>query len=427
MTYPRFRSPATILAAAALTAAPAWAQQEQDRAGQRITQQRDTDYMSGRQRDQQVGGSLQEQQYLQQQQMQQPGSPRFQTVRRGQPPQAYEFEMVRIAVDYNNDGSFDDYLFISERDLNQITASARRGTQADPWQQRQPRFQQDRWQQERWQQDQWYEPQQQSRVQQDYWQQDQWYDPQQPQPRRQQQGFEQDRWGQRTQSDVYYRSQPGMGTQGRQQTVRGQIESLNAVRFAGMPEEHVLARVQTDDGRIQNVDLGPRTNIETLALAAGDRVTLTGTQGQINQRPVLMATSISSRGQTVNVHRSAFGGMMDTGQMQRVSGRITRTWDTTFTHDDEDHVLAVVSLDSGQTLLVDLGPEDLIDEFDIGRGDRISLIGTPVFIDGVQAVCARTIEHRGNSFEVGTPQNITNIQTEYGDTQRRLQRSGRVD
>ena len=73
---------------------------------------------------------------------------------------------------------------------------------------------------------------------------------------------------------------------------------MKTVKLAGMDGEHVMARVETQNGRTAKVHLGPKDALSDMKLKEGSQITVTGSRGLINDQPMLMARRVEADGQT---------------------------------------------------------------------------------------------------------------------------------
>ncbi len=175
--------------------------------------------------------------------------------------------------------------------------------------------------------------------------------------------------------------------QGQSQNVHieGKVRDMMTHRLAGMGEDHQFARVETESGRTAKVDLGPKSQVSELNLKDGDKITVTGTRGTINDRGVLMAAKVEKGDQSVTLkwpHDRNF---------TRVRGEILRTRTSKFRNRDGEHVVAQMRLRSGRTADVILGPKSQLSDVDLEEGSRLSLLVHPGRLNGNSAFVADAI------------------------------------
>jgi hypothetical protein len=97
-----------------------------------------------------------------------------------------------------------------------------------------------------------------------------------------------------------------IGTTGETRTVEGRIQQFRDIRMNRSGELHRAAAVQTMDGRMALVDLGPDNQDRTpLRAAAGDRMVAQGPVVQVGNYPVLWANRVAiNDGMPVDVTRT---------------------------------------------------------------------------------------------------------------------------
>ena len=90
---------------------------------------------------------------------------------------------------------------------------------------------------------------------------------------------------------------------GKVTTVSGTIESIGTFRPANNAIEGVRLQVKGDDGKTQTVQLGPRPYMDRqdIMFHYGDKVTVTGSQADIEGRNVIIASKIQSGDKTIEL------------------------------------------------------------------------------------------------------------------------------
>lgn len=91
--------------------------------------------------------------------------------------------------------------------------------------------------------------------------------------------------------------------------LQGELQSFGEVQLRGQQDPHTIVELRLQDGQRALVNLGPRVDPQDLDLQRGDRVTVEGRRGKINQQPVLMATSIEVNGQRTRIQQAQATGM----------------------------------------------------------------------------------------------------------------------
>ncbi|MEQ8822277.1 MAG: hypothetical protein RLY93_18740 [Sumerlaeia bacterium] len=258
---------------------------------------------------------------------------------------------VTIAYDYDQDGRVDAYESIYAYDLERARAQSR-----------QRQGQQGRQQSQRWGQQQG-----------------------------QRQGQQSQRWNQGQQRTEQMSQRQGQQARQVQRTVQGTIENLKAVQLNGMDERTQLARIQTNDGRLAKVALGPESRIQRLNLQEGDKVKVHGYSGRINNRSILVAQKVTSP----DSNRSVSTNMQDTKRTRAVDGRVMNTRTVNLQGQDNDFVIADVRTDDGQRHTVVLGPENRTNRLNLEQGDDLFVLATPARLNDNKALIA-TKAHANN-------------------------------
>ena len=187
----------------------------------------------------------------------------------------------------------------------------------------------------------------------------------------------------------------------RRESVSGEIQNLKTQGMTGMDSKSVMARIKTEEGRTARVCLGPQDKLDKLDLEEGDQITVEGVRGRVNDRTVLMARKITSDDQEVEVK------MPDSRRMKRVRGEIISKRNAKFRNQDEQHVVAKVRLVSGKQEMVNLGPKSKIEKLELSQGDDVSMIVRPGRINGEPALIAQQVSSGDESIEASTDRQYT--------------------
>ena len=115
--------------------------------------------------------------------------------------------------------------------------------------------------------------------------------------------------------------------------VEGKIRNMKTVKLAGMDGEHVIARVETQEGRTARVHLGTKEALSILNLKEGSQVTVTGSRGLVNDQPMLMAQSVGSGDNTLEVK------LPEDRRLKRVRGQLISTRTTKFNDRQGEQVI----------------------------------------------------------------------------------------
>lgn len=180
--------------------------------------------------------------------------------------------------------------------------------------------------------------------------------------------------------------------------VQGTIQDTREITMAGMVDNHVLARIRTEDGRTARVNLGPKPRVDQLQLEQGDQVTVYGVRGTVNEQPMLIAQAVvSDEGQRLEMDHPR------TPRLQRYTGELVSTQQVFVNQEDEAHVLAVIREPQGQTMQVDLGPAKDLEQVNLQQGERIVMLGRPAFIGGQPAIEAHQVRYGDRTIEISQP------------------------
>lgn len=326
-----------------------------------------------------------------------------------------EDDQVIVGYDLDRDGRTDAWYYVSRQDYDRMMRENRQAMsgaqgqgarlfgQEEPWNEPSRRF----GQQQTWDRDDWAWQQQQQQYQQ-----------------RMRFDQQQDPWGQ----------QPGDAFGGQMsQQHRGEITDLTTVRFPQDGKRHVIARVELDNGRRAVVHLGPEDHLQNVNIEAGERITFSGRPGQINNRPVILADRLEAGGETVYIQSSGVGQVQDFGQRQaygqpqdfrqtqdfgqmqdfgqgqnfgqpqslrQVRGQIQDVRTLRLDGAEQPHTLARVELDSGSTVVVDLGPQQDLRGLDLTRGDQIQALVRPATINNRPVLKAHELRANNETIRV---------------------------
>lgn len=201
-------------------------------------------------------------------------------------------------------------------------------------------------------------------------------------------------------SSGYYRDRPA--AQGATldttelNSVSGTVMDLREVSLAGMGQNHLLAKINTPEGRTARVDFGPVGSLGGLNIRQGDRITVHGTTGTINDKAMLMAHRVEAGGRVVTV------GWPNDRNLSRYSGEVLSVRTAAFTNPDvPDQVFVRVLLDQGGVTAVNLGPRHALpmapEEL---RGKQIGFLAHPAKIGDRVALVAEELRVEGRTVRV---------------------------
>lgn len=184
----------------------------------------------------------------------------------------------------------------------------------------------------------------------------------------------------------------------------GEITDLREVRLAHADEEFVLARIETDRGaRPATALLGPKSRVDTLKLKQGERITVSGYRGHVNDRSMLIAGNLEAGNRKLAVDIPA------SRHLKRAQGEVISTRTARFRGFSQPFVVAEVELASGKREMVNLGPEARIEQLDLDRGDQVQLLVRPGRVGGEPAMIAEQVRANGQLVKLPRPQDTANF------------------
>jgi hypothetical protein len=169
------------------------------------------------------------------------------------------------------------------------------------------------------------------------------------------------------------------------------------MKLSGQQQKHLFAVVDSDrDNRIV-VNLGPVDNADQLDLSQGDQIQAVGRRVMVNQKPVLMASQARTGDQTVRIPQTRGS------QTRRLNGQIVKTATKRLEGQDKPaHLIALVEMESGQRVPVDLGrKQDLQDQdIQVKSGKDIVVLARPFRIGSKRILAAQSISFDGEQIDV---------------------------
>lgn len=190
----------------------------------------------------------------------------------------------------------------------------------------------------------------------------------------------------------------GQQSESRQQTksVSGTVEGFREIdlrRRGGTPESHTFVKLNMENRGSVIVNLGPKKDLQDLDLQRGDQVRIQGKQIRVNDRPVIKAESMMVDGETIRFQQgksaAQISGTVEQVRRAKVEGR--------------DHLIARLQMQNNRDVLVDLGPDAQLTDFDISEGDEVSIRGRRSTIDGRSVLIANRLSVNGESQNIRTP------------------------
>ncbi len=200
------------------------------------------------------------------------------------------------------------------------------------------------------------------------------------------------------------RQQDFQATRGRRQRtaqVTGTVQGTTQVRFANQQQEQTFAKVRTQNGKTAVVHLGPSNRVNQMDLSQGDRIRAQGQVCVVNQRPVLMSNRIQANGQTMRVQQPR------ASKTRRLKGTISKTATKSLRGQNRpNHLIALIELETGETVPVDLGPKQDLQDVSISEGQQVTLLAQPTRIGGKRILTAQSLAVNGQKVDIQWLQNL---------------------
>lgn len=181
-------------------------------------------------------------------------------------------------------------------------------------------------------------------------------------------------------------------------SIRGQVRELHTQQLAGFDDPHLMARIQTKDGRTAKVDLGPKSRLNAIDISEGDELTVSGVRGRVNDRTMLMATRIETGDRSIEIERPR------ATRQKRVRGTIESLHTRTFRGRDAEFSVASVRLPNGRTEQVVLGEKSELRRLDLEEGDDIAARVCSCRVNGRPALKALEVFANGEAVELQASQ-----------------------
>ncbi len=219
----------------------------------------------------------------------------------------------------------------------------------------------------------------------------------QGQQQRQRQGRQ---YGQRQQEDRQQRSQrqrQGKRQMQQERTVQGEITNLHTIKLT--ENQVFVAKVRMQDDRVANVLLGPKSQLEQLNLQEGDQIQVKGSPGHVNDKTMLVAKKIQSKGEQISVD------LPQSRYLNRVRGEIKEMRTADFKGFADEFLIARVKLPTGKDQLVNLGPKSKVEKLNLQKNDKIKMLVRPGRINGQRAMIAEQIRANDKTIKLVRPKN----------------------
>jgi hypothetical protein len=177
--------------------------------------------------------------------------------------------------------------------------------------------------------------------------------------------------------------------------ISGRIESLNKTRLRDVESPHLVAELDTEQGRVLRTDLGPAKRVrQNLQIKQGDRITVFGVRGSLNDRSMLIAHKVKAGEQSLDIERPR------SPALRRYNGELIRTRQIRRRRDDMPHIIGVIKLGQDVTANVVLGSSKRFKTMGIREGDTIQFLAGPCRINDKPGLVARSIRINGETYDV---------------------------
>ncbi len=172
--------------------------------------------------------------------------------------------------------------------------------------------------------------------------------------------------------------------------LKGRIMALADIGIVNSNNRHLLAKIDTEDGSIATVDLGPFKDLKQLDLQKGDVVKVYGIHGNIDQKAILVANSLQMSGQRIKIDRSTIR------PLKKFQARILKTKE--LSQKGETNLLARVELEDGLKTIVNFGPAADLPQ--LSEGQKIQFLARITEVGGKKALIADSLRTQGKSYMI---------------------------
>jgi hypothetical protein len=202
--------------------------------------------------------------------------------------------------------------------------------------------------------------------------------------------------------------------------IEGKLMDTKTIQLRGIEGKELIGRVQTQDGRVAKVALGPQNQLKNLNLQEGDQVAVLGKVGAINDRAMLIAYDVRANGNTIRVNRPP--GVQG---LRHFSGEIEKTRTAKLRNVDQKQTVARVRLDEGPTMDVILGPQSDVQRLNLQQGDEVAFLGYQARLDRRPALVAEEVAAHNQIVKNDLPDREQFRHDNQRQAQRNQQRSQR--
>ncbi|HEY3319258.1 MAG TPA: hypothetical protein VGP72_02135 [Planctomycetota bacterium] len=200
----------------------------------------------------------------------------------------------------------------------------------------------------------------------------------------------------------------------------GKVVSLHTVKLVGMPDAHVLVKIQGEDGEMDIADLGTAADLKSNGIEPreGQQLWVIGRVGKINDKALIVAEHLSES-KLVTIVRTAplreesekhaaartegkdsVSGKDGTAaktvsldadmQVRTVEGTVIHTRKVKIEGELEEHLFAKLQTESGIVVL-DLGAATTLPKVDLGEGQLVAATGFVAHLNSKPIIVADSI------------------------------------
>jgi len=184
----------------------------------------------------------------------------------------------------------------------------------------------------------------------------------------------------------------------KQRTLQGEVVAFRHMDLQAKNDQkrtYTVTKIKLDRGQHVVVNLGEKQRLDSLNLEAGDQVKITGIQGKVDGQPLFIANKLYTNERSFEVNRAfsdlnlkdrnqqkSLKQMKNSDGMAKCEGTVEAFRSTRIAGADSDRTLALLRLENGRAMTVDLGDSRSVSGLDIDRGDNVRLKGDVVKVEG---------------------------------------------
>lgn len=202
-------------------------------------------------------------------------------------------------------------------------------------------------------------------------------------------------------------------------SLTGEVDGFKKISLKdsqGKRDEQTFVRVRLDNDDSRVVSLGSRLILSDLDLQTGDRISVSGRNASIDNRKILVASSIEVDDKVFNIRKGnrpeteqnrsnskhkrmdSKHSRSDGGQSVSINGTVKQSSKTSLSDDmREENLLVRLELENGKSCVVDLGQNTELSDLDIEKDSEIRVQGKKTKVDGKSLIVARKISVDGDS------------------------------